>query len=287
MKNPSLVLSFIAIWAASLACIGTAPAVPTVDPNAAQTAIVETIVALEKQATPTASPTLAPPTSIPPIFTLTATETVVPFEPAPPTDTSSVPTISVTVATNCRLGPGVEFERVGMLLVGETTEIIGRDPLGQYWYVRNPDIGAPYCWLSGQYAIISGNAFALPLQPLPQGQALNFEAEYRGQGKCSGEFWANIRLNNPSRGTFKSIAIIATDQSTGDVYSYAGNEFSLRDDCAPARATGALEPSKALLISAPAFDYNMKWHDMSVSITLCTELNIGGQCVTKTLTYTP
>lgn len=277
MKKSPFSLFIILLWLASLACGGTAT-IPTLDPNAAQTAIVETIVALQLQATPSAqaTPTLPAPT---------ATESPT-FAPEP-TGTSSVPMISVTVDTNCRIGPGKEYQRVGILLVGETTEIVGRDPFGQYWYVRNPDVGPEYCWLSGEYAVIIGNPLALPLQPVPGGQGVSFEAEYRGQGKCSGEFWSDIRLTNTSRGTFKSINLVATDTETGDVRSYSGNEFWFQDGCAPVRSTDSIPSEGAVLISTPAFAYNLNAHAMSVSITLCTETNLNGQCATKIITYSP
>lgn len=277
MKKSPFPLFIILLWLASLACGGTA-IVPTLDPNAAQTAIVETIVALQVQATPSAQAT-----STSELPTMTASPSFTPE----PTGTSTVPMISVTVDTNCRTGPGRDYERVGILLVGETTEIIGRDAFGQYWYVRNPDVGPEYCWVSGEYAVISGNTLALLVQPVPGEQGVNFEAEYRGQGQCSGEFWSDIRLTNTSRGTFKSINLVATDKETGDIRSYTGNEFSFRDGCAPLRGVSSIAAESSVMISTPAFAYNLNAHNMSVAITLCAEANLTGQCVTRIITYTP
>jgi len=276
MKKSPIILSVIVLWLASLACGGTS-AVPTVDPNAAQTAIVETIAAIQAQTTPTALPTST---------LVLPTTTEAPTLTAEPTGTPSVPTISVTVATNCRTGPGTEYERVGMLLEGASTEIVGRDAFGQYWYVRNPSFGVPYCWLSAKYAIISGNPFALPVQPIPGENGADFTADYRGQGKCSGEFWSDIRLTNASRGTFKSINILVTDQDTGDVHSYTGNEFTFRDGCT-VRGTSTIGPDSGVTISAPSFAYNLDSHPMSATITLCTESNLTGMCATKIISYTP
>ncbi|WKZ46784.1 MAG: SH3 domain-containing protein [Anaerolineales bacterium] len=277
MKKTPLIISILLLWLTSLAC-GQTAAVPTVDPNAAQTAIVETIVALQAQATPTtaAAPTLESSTA-------TASPTVTPE----PTGTPSVPMISVTVDTFCRTGPGKEYEKVGILLVGETTQIVGRDAFGQFWYVRNPDVGPEYCWMSGEFAIISGNPFSLLVQPVSGEAGINFEAEYRGQGKCSGEFWSDIRLKNLSRGTLQSIKLVVTDTETSDTHSSSGNEFAFRDGCAPVRVTSSIAADESVLISTPAFTYNLNAHKMSVSITLCTELNLTGQCTTKIITYTP
>lgn len=278
-KKYSISVVVILLWLASLACGGTVP-VPTLDPNAAQTAIVATMVAIQLTESAIPAGAVTPTLQLP---TITASPSFTPE----PTGTSTIPMISVTVDTNCRTGPGKEYERVGILLVGETTEIVGRDAFGQYWYVRNPDVGPQFCWMSGEYAIISGNTLALLVQPVPGEAGVNFEAEYRGQGQCSGEFWSDIRLTNTSRGMFKSINLVATDKETGDVRSYSGNEFSFRDGCAPIRGASSIAAESSVMISTPAFAYNLNAHPMSVAITLCAEASLTGQCVTKIITYTP
>ncbi len=277
MKRSPTSAFLILLWSASLACVGIAT-VPTLDPNAAETAIVETIIALQAQTTPSAAATTT--------LELPTATSLASFTPEP-TGTSTVPMISVTVDTNCRVGPGKDYERVGILLVGETTQIVGRDAFGQYWYVRNPDVGPEHCWMSGEYAIITGNYLALLIQTPPGAQALDFEADYRGQGQCSGEFWSDIRLRNLSRGTFKSINLVAKDTDTNTVRSLTGNEFTFVDSCASPRTVETIVENGTVMISTPAFSYNLNAHNMSVTITLCTETNLTGQCVTKIITYVP
>jgi hypothetical protein len=194
--------------------------------------------------------------------------------------------ISVSVDTNCRVGPGKEFERVGILLVGETTEIVGRDATGQFWYVRNPDVGVEYCWMSGEYATISGNYLTLLIQT-PPGAQTDFEATYQGQGQCSGSFWADIRLKNIGSAWFKSMNITVRDNDTNTVQSATSNNFAFNDGCSAPRITETLLQGASVLISAPEFSYNMNAHDMSATIILCTELNMKGGCITKVIKYKP
>lgn len=278
MKKSPISLFIIILWLASLAC-GQTVSVPTIDPNAAQTAIVETMMAI--QLTDSAVTANAPTATLE-LPTATASPTFTPE----PTGTPTIPTLTVSVATNCRTGPGKDYEKVGILLVGETTEIVGRDAFGQYWYVRNLDVGPEYCWVSGEYAIISGNTLALLVQNVP-GEGVDFEAEYRGQGKCSGEFWSDIRLTNVSRGTFRSISIVATDTDTNTVRSYSGNELSFRDGCAPVSGKSSLDPNKSTTVSTPSFSYTLASHNMSVAITLCTEASLTGLCKTEIIKYVP
>ncbi len=94
------------------------------------------------------------------------------FTPGPPTSTPTptytptptVPIIEVSLDTNCRLGPGKVYDMVGALLVGETTEILARGSVLNYWVVDNPDYPGHECWLWGKYATVSGDTSHLPIR---------------------------------------------------------------------------------------------------------------------------
>lgn len=150
----------------SLACNLSLGAAPTQSaPGQVETSVAGTLIA---QLTLTSGPGQVLPTeqevSTPeplpsPTITLTPTDTSTP--------TPSVPMISVTVNTNCRYGPGSAYDYLGALLVGETAEIVGRDPSGDYWYIRNPDNPSGSCWLWGEYASPVGNFGSLPILTPP------------------------------------------------------------------------------------------------------------------------
>jgi hypothetical protein len=85
------------------------------------------------------------------------------------TFTLSKVNISVSVDTNCRRGPGQVYDYIGGLMVGETTEVIAKDPTGRYWYISNPD-GPGFCWVWTEYATITGDTSLLPVytpEPTP------------------------------------------------------------------------------------------------------------------------
>ena len=71
--------------------------------------------------------------------------------------------IQVSIATNCRTGPGPEFPMIGALMVGETTVIRARTNNPNYWLVDNPDNPGRECWLWGRHATIDGDTDHLPL----------------------------------------------------------------------------------------------------------------------------
>ena len=97
------------------------------------------------------------------------------FTPGPPTSTPTptytstpvIPIIQVSIDTNCRSGPGKTYDMIGALMVGETTTIIARSSIPNYWVVDNPDYRGHSCWLWAQYATVVGNTSLLPIDSAP------------------------------------------------------------------------------------------------------------------------
>ena len=121
---------------------------PTDPVDEAGAAVTATLIALTaSQPTATEIPSSTPfPTDTPTIT---------------PTSTSSVPMATVSVNTNCRTGPGVVYDLIGALLVGEQAVVVGKYTAGNYWIINNPDSSGT-CWLWGQYATVTGNTAGLP-----------------------------------------------------------------------------------------------------------------------------
>jgi len=76
--------------------------------------------------------------------------------------------VVVSVDTNCRSGPGSDYELVGALVVGEQAKIIAQAEIDeegasiQYWIIENPDKDG-LCWLWGEYASVGGDTWSLPV----------------------------------------------------------------------------------------------------------------------------
>jgi hypothetical protein len=107
-------------------------------------------------------PQAAPADTTTPTITLTPTVTL--------THTPAIPMVSVTMNTNCRFGPGMVYNYLGALLVGETAEIHGVNPNRNFWYIENPDNAGTYCWISAMYAQVTGDTSLVPVltpQPTP------------------------------------------------------------------------------------------------------------------------
>jgi hypothetical protein len=70
--------------------------------------------------------------------------------------------ITSTEDTNCRKGPGVIYEIVGKLLVGQTTEVVARYQNGKFWLIKNPADSTQTCWVWDETTRVTGNTASLP-----------------------------------------------------------------------------------------------------------------------------
>lgn len=90
-----------------------------------------------------------------------------PTDTPEPTEEEKSTTVSVTVNTNCRSGPGVEFDNMGAVLIGEIAEVVGVPPAGtNYLIIKNLD-GPGNCWLWLQYANVEGDLSGFPIVVIP------------------------------------------------------------------------------------------------------------------------
>jgi hypothetical protein len=273
----------------SLAC-SLPSIVSTPDQNFINTVIAQTIVAGLTQLPPPVTPISGlespAPTFTPEPPTLTPTATL---SPTPVfTFTPLVPQISVSVPTNCRVGPGRVYDRVGGLLVGETAEVVGRNSAGTYWYIRNPDRPSEFCWLWGEYASLAGNVSVLPVfTPPPTPTPVpNFEASYSGLDTCVG-WWVDIKLENTGGLTFRSISLTVRDTVTDIVLSVNTNTFTDLSGCLDSVTRDSLDPGRSRTVSSPPFAYNPVGHKLRATVTLCSNTGVSGTCVSKTIEFTP
>jgi hypothetical protein len=289
------------IIAASLAC--SFPSLVELDPDRVSTAAAQTIIAsltqgVIPQETSSITPSIPTASFTPLLPTLTSTATLT-FTPAF-TATSTIPQISVSVATNCRVGPGIVYSRVGALLVGEIAEVYGRDPTGKYWLIRNPDANSGSCWLWGEYATLTGPfqnlpVFTPPPTPTPTftptftttpTPSPNFTLTYEGLDTCSG-WWLEVRVKNTGSLAFRSMEFIIKDTVTGIRQTELTNGFENLEGCSSNISKDVIASGDEFVISSPIYSYDPSGNKMRVSLTLCSRNNQKGTCLTKNLIFQP
>lgn len=286
LKRHPFLVSVIVLLVASLACTQSTTVAPP-DPNALNTSIAQTVSARQTEAAlnnpATVTFTFAPEL---PTLTLEPTLSVTPdFTP-----TLETPLITVDVDTNCRTGPGAEFERVGILLVGETAEIIGREPTGKYWYIRNPDEtegGMEYCWVWGEYATVTGNILPLLFLSPPPPPVADFNVTFTALDRCDSNWWVDFKLDNLGSVLLQSISIVLTDIDTVTLNALATNDFENRDGCGSPRKTDSLVGGGSVTVSSPTLPYNPTGHNLNAKITVCPNADLQGACLTQDITFKP
>jgi hypothetical protein len=87
---------------------------------------------------------------------------------ATPNNTPDPPTLSVSLATDCYAGPSTNYGFVSIIRPGTIVTIIGKDTIDNYWIIDVPGYPGTTCWLSGQYASVSGDTSDLPAPATPQ-----------------------------------------------------------------------------------------------------------------------
>lgn len=123
-------------------------------PDVATAAAMTVQAALENNQTPLASPTAASGSEV---------------DAATP-NSDEKPFASFEDVTNCRTGPGVNYERITQIQPGFSVEIVGYFP-PNYWVVST-DAGE--CWVAGEFVTPAGNVSVVPVvtaPPTPQGGA--------------------------------------------------------------------------------------------------------------------
>jgi hypothetical protein len=94
-----------------------------------------------------------------PVATMTFTPTTNPTITLTPTP--ETPRVHVDADTFCRLGPG--RPPLGVLYVGQESEILAKDPWGYYWFIVNPEGTGDNCWIWSRYATPEGPLDGLPV----------------------------------------------------------------------------------------------------------------------------
>lgn len=158
MKRNPQTLAVIVLVLAMLACNlpGNTPSI-SVDDQAA-TIIAQTLTAQPTTKSVTATASFTP--TIAATSTSGSTPTITP--------TYSTPFLTVLQQTNCREGPGQDYQVVYTFLAGKKLEIAGRYEPTNFWLVKTLETRTGTCWMWGEYVELSGSYWVVPtLTPPP------------------------------------------------------------------------------------------------------------------------
>ena len=284
-KYESLILIPIALILSTLACnfpLTRDLAVDTQDGPANQ----ETRPAQDVPDTALSQPTVPPPSESPPEYTPTPTNTPT----VTPTETPSRPIVTVNQNTNCRSGPGTDYDLVYIFMIGDEAEIIGRSSVANYVIIRVPDSSGRTCWLWTQYAVITGNINNLPEStppptPTPAATAtpvLNFDFIFNSVGICGPNENVYISVTNTGEIDIESRHISAQNLDTLQVKTSQANMFAESPGCMVI-GNAMIQPGATKYVSI-GFTPPILGDTISVTFKVCAQDGLGDPCLTKTKT---
>jgi hypothetical protein len=103
---------------------------------------------------------------------------------------------------------------------------------------------------------------------------------------CVG-WWLEFKLTNIGPFAFKSYSIVVKDTTSNITVSGAGDGFTDLDGCVSSSIILSLDSGKSTILSGPAFAYNPNNHNIKAAIKLCTQLGLGGECITHNIEFKP
>ncbi len=156
MKNWRRIPFLFVIMAFLAACTRPSSqlATPTMDIG-----LVGTIAAMTLEAFPsqTALPSAIPTQGVTPSATITVTVTITP--------TYTAPELVFTGNTNCRSGPGKDYDVITVIYSGQKSQPVGVSQEGTFWLIKNK--GTADCWVSTDFVQTAGSVASLPTVMAP------------------------------------------------------------------------------------------------------------------------
>jgi uncharacterized protein YgiM (DUF1202 family) len=205
------------------------------------------------------------------------------------TFTPTVPMVTVSVATNCRSGPGDPYSILGVLAVGQSAQVVGQNTQMGYWIIQLPTSGAT-CWLWNQYATVSGDTSGLPLvnpPPTPT-PAASFKVAYASYQTCSSGYGIKFQITNDGSLTWASNQVTATDANAMATETVSYDKFPnyKSSDCSLISSILSLDPGETGNTSVFGFPGLPTGHHFTATIKVCSQTGLAGVCLEKTIKFT-
>lgn len=203
------------------------------------------------------------------------------------------PLVSVSQVTNCRSGPGTNYDSLGSLGIGVQVEVFARDPYNTFFFIRNPNNPVEFCWIFGKNATLNGDTSKLPVfTPMPTPTLVttsvpsgDFLIAVLVSSVCgAGTYQAQFQLTNNGTITWQSYRVVVTDHTTTVVNEISRNTFLELPGCTSVEFSDLAPGETGVIASADFTDY-IAGHYMTAEITVCSLDNLSGTCMTKTVDF--
>jgi hypothetical protein len=220
-------------------------------------------------------------------FTATATETPLP-EPSA-TDTPVPVMAKVNRVTNCRTGPAGNYDLVATYQAGQILQVVAKDLGNSYWFVQNPEKPDEQCYLLAQNVTINGDTSVLPqFTPLASPTAApDFKVSFKKFDICKGDNFAIFIVENIGSVPFRSNYIRVTELKLNKSVDGSFNAFDQIVGCVLAKNIAPLDPGATGYVHSSPFIWSGHGSKLRAVIQLCTDKDLKGVCVTKSVDVKP
>jgi uncharacterized protein YraI len=79
-----------------------------------------------------------------------------------PTPIPGAPILIANANLNIRSGPGIEFDKIGLMLIGQRAEVVGVSKDGEWWAIKVPLAQGGRGWVIANFSQV-GNAQDVPV----------------------------------------------------------------------------------------------------------------------------
>lgn len=79
-----------------------------------------------------------------------------------PTPMPGAPILTANANLNIRSGPGITFDKIGLMLIGQSAEVVGVSKDGEWWAIKVPLAQGGRGWVTANFAQV-GNAQDVPI----------------------------------------------------------------------------------------------------------------------------
>lgn len=307
MKNKNLIIrlsTFVII--VMLAACTASPAVQTTQPVVDTT---EPVVIAATTEMPTATPTIEPSFTATlelPTATLEPTQTAIveltnaaaALNQSSVVSSSGATNVFVTLGINtrCRKGPASNYSLVATIPADLKIPVLGRLAHDHtYYYIEVPDKAGTYCWVYAEGAAIEGDSghlavYTAPATPVPD-DGMDFALSFNDVQICNGDDYSiNFKVENTDDLVWQSIRVYIIDVDTKISTTYTSDNFEEYYNCHVDNIENALVKGDRVFIALnnPGhFDYNIYGGTFKLKVTLCSEDNLAGTCLTKEIKINP
>jgi hypothetical protein len=180
-----------------------------------------------------------------------------------------------------------------VLRSGDSAEIFGRNSGSSWWYVQIPGRAGEYCWVWGNNVNVQGDtggvqtvaAPPIPVTRTPTPSPAEFDPSFDNIHDCGGDPYAIFELDNEGDVTFESMRLVIDDVDQDEEIFDDDSDAPFMGESNECPPGGDIFRAGRTFYVAGNIEDGEEGNDAEATITLCTEDDLDGECVTEVVEF--